>query len=65
MNYADGVLGALDAALLEPPEVPADVVLAELDEDESLEDVVVEPESAVEVVDVDVVDFLEPPESVL
>lgn len=59
------MLGALDAALLEPPEVPAEVVPAELDEDESLEDVVVEPESAVEVVDVDVVDFLEPPESVL
>ena len=59
------MLGALDAAALEPPEGPADVAPAELDEDESLEDVVVEPESAVEVVDVDVVDFLEPPESVL
>ena len=59
------MLGALDVAALEPPEVPADVVPAELDEDESLEDVVVEPESAVEWVDVDVVDFLEPPESVL
>ena len=59
------MLGALDAPALEPPEVPADVVPAELDEEESLEDVVVEPESAVEVVDVDVVDFLEPPESVL
>jgi len=64
-NYADGALGVLDAVPLEPPEVPLDAVPAGLDEDESLDVGAEEPESAVDAADVDVVDFLDPPESVL
>jgi len=41
------------------------VPLAGLDEDESLDVGAEEPESAVDAADVDVVDFLDPPESVL
>ncbi len=60
--YADGVLGA---AVLALPGVAPDVPLAGLDEDESLDVGAEEPESAVDAADVDVVDFLDPPESVL